>query len=163
MNAATTPVIRAAHISEAALIASASRLHVEYGLQWRWTPSRIRQQIRDPETMVLIASVRGDIAGFAIMHFGDERAHLLLLAVLPQHRRRGIGSAMLRWLEESCKTAGIRHVRLEVRSANRGARDFYARAGYRYLGQISAYYDGRESAAVMARQLFVTSTADDRE
>jgi ribosomal-protein-alanine N-acetyltransferase len=135
-------------------IASASRLHVEYGLRWRWTPEKIRQQIRDPDTMVLVASVRGEIAGFAIMSFGEERAHLLLLAVMPVHRRKGIGTAMLRWLEESCVTAGIRQVKLELRSANRVAREFYVRAGYHYLGQVSGYYDGREAASIMARDLF---------
>lgn len=153
MRADLKPVLRAAHVSEAMDIASASRLHVEYGLRWRWTPEKIRQQIRDPDTMVLVASVRGEIAGFAIMNFGEERAHLLLLAVLPVHRRKGIGMAMLRWLEASCVTAGIRQVKLELRSGNRIARDFYVRAGYRYLGQVSGYYDGREAASIMAHDL----------
>jgi ribosomal-protein-alanine N-acetyltransferase len=151
------PVLRAAHISEAATIASASRLHVEYGLRWRWTPSRIRQQIRDPDTMVLVATVRGDIAGFALMHFGEQRAHLQLLAVLPVYRRCGIGTSLLHWLEKSCVTAGIQHIRLEVRSRNQAAQEFYARGGYRCLGQISGYYDGREAASVMARQLLSTA------
>lgn len=153
MRADLKPVLRAAHISEATDIASASRLHVEYGLRWRWTPERVRQQIRDPETMVLIASVRGEMAGFAIMNFGDEQAHLLLFAVLPAWRRAGVGTALLSWLEDSCVTAGIQQVRLELRSANRVAREFYVKAGYRYLGQISGYYDGREAAWVMARDL----------
>ncbi|MGH8222062.1 MAG: GNAT family N-acetyltransferase [Woeseiaceae bacterium] len=147
------PVYRAAHVSEAATIASMSRLHVEYGLKWRWTPARVRAAIRDAETMVLVASLRGDIAGFAIMKFGEDRAHLLLLAVLPAFRRCGIGSSLLRWLEKSCLTAGIRHVGLEVRAANRAAREFYANAGYRYLGHVSGYYDRRESAAVMGKEL----------
>jgi ribosomal-protein-alanine N-acetyltransferase len=150
------PVLRAAHVSEATDIASASRLHVEYGLRWRWTPEKIRQQIRDPDTMVLVASVRGEISGFAIMNFGEERAHLLLLAVLPVHRRKGTGMAMLRWLEESCVTAGIRQVKLELRSGNRIAREFYVRAGYHYLGQVSGYYDGREAAAIMAHDLIAS-------
>jgi UDP-N-acetylmuramate: L-alanyl-gamma-D-glutamyl-meso-diaminopimelate ligase len=48
--------------------------------------------------MVLVATVRGDLAGFAIMHFGDQRAHLQLLAVLPPYRRARIGTALLAWL-----------------------------------------------------------------
>jgi ribosomal-protein-alanine N-acetyltransferase len=160
MKSDSTTVYRAAHISEATIIASASRLNVEYGLRWRWTPSRVRQQILDPDTMVLVGTVGGEIAGFAIMAFGEQRAHLLLFGVLPAFRRRGIGTSLLRWLEKSCVTAGVQNIRLEVRSANQGARDFYSRAGYRYLGQISGYYDGRESASVMARQLFATAAKD---
>jgi len=31
------------------------------------------------------------LAAFAIMHFGDEVAHLNLLAVAPDYRRQGLG------------------------------------------------------------------------
>lgn len=145
--------LRAAHASEAPAIARLSRLHVEYGLQWRWTPRRVRHAIQDRETMVLVASRDGELTGFAIMKFRDEEAHLLLLAVLPEARRIGIGASLVRWLEKSCDTAGMRQIRLEVRSGNAGARQFYRALGYRFVGQIGAYYDRRESATVMIRTL----------
>ena len=103
--------------------------------------------------MVLVASRSGVIEGFAIMKFGDNTAHLLLLAVQPRARRSGIGSALIRWLEKSCVTAGILHVRLETRAANRAAKLFYGNLGYRRLGQVAAYYDQREAAIVMGRML----------
>lgn len=145
--------MRAAHPSEARAIASISRQHIEYGLNWRWTPARVKRHIRDPECMVLVASREGVIAGFAIMRFNDLTAHLLLLAVQPEARRGGIGSAMMRWLEKSCETAGIQHIRLEVRADNRAAKSFYIHLGYRQLGRVAAYYDRRESAVVMGRSL----------
>lgn len=103
--------------------------------------------------MVLIASKEGTIAGFAIMRFGDDQAHLFLLAVQPEHRRTGIGRSLVRWLEKSCRTAGIQVVRLEVRSSNRGAVSFYRKLGYRIVGNIAGYYDRREAASVMARAM----------
>jgi ribosomal-protein-alanine N-acetyltransferase len=160
MTADSSVVYRAAHLSEAGIVAAASRLHVEYGLKWRWTPARIRQLIRDPDTMVLLATMHGEIAGFALMHFGETNAHLLLLAVIPAFRRRGIGMSLLRWLEKSCVTAGIQQIRLEVRSGNRAARNFYAQAGYQCHGQVSGYYDGREAASIMSRMLFDTAEND---
>ena len=58
--------------------------------------------IRDRETLAVVASesgknaaARGTLTGFAIMEFGDERAHLMLLAVRPSHRRLGIGQRLL--------------------------------------------------------------------
>ena len=149
---------RAAHRSEARLIASLSRLHVEHGLRWRWTPARVRRQVDDPECMVLIASLSGDIAGFAIMHFGDRDAHLLLLAVQPLHRRRGIGRALLEWLEKSCRTAGIESIRLEVRAGNQPARSFYRACGFRQLTRISGYYDRQEAAIAMHKSLVASHT-----
>lgn len=153
MKADSSVQLRAAHRSEAAALASLSRQHVEHGLKWRWTPSRVRRQMDDPETMTLVASVGGNIAGFAIMHFGDLRAHLVLLAVEPRYRRSGIGQALLQWLESSCVTAGIQDIRLEVRAGNQLALRFYRNRGFRVVGRIPGYYDRKEAALVMERKL----------
>ena len=154
MNIDESLVLRAAQLSDAGLIASMSRLLVEHGLKWRWTEARIKRSIGDPETMVLVASIKGALSGFAIMKFRDEESHLYLLATAPRFQRTGIGSALLGWLEKSCRTASIRNVRVEVRAANQPARQFYERAGFRFARQIEGYYDHREAAVVMVRSLF---------
>ena len=153
MKAESTLRFRAAHRAEAGALAAMSRLHVEHGLRWRWTPARVRKQIDDPETMVLVASRNGEIAGFAIMRFGDLDAHLFLLGVAPPCRRAGIGRAMLEWLEKSCRTAGIQNIRLEVRWGNRQAQRFYINNGFRMLGQVAGYYERREAAVLMGKSL----------
>jgi len=130
-----------------------SRLQVEHGLNWRWTAAKVRRQIENRETMVLVASIDGVLQGFAIMKFGDMEAHLFLLAVEPKSRRRGIGTRLVRWLEESCKTAGMHNIRLEVRAANSEALTFYEYLNYKRMGRIAAYYDGREAAVIMTRTL----------
>ena len=148
-----TATLRLAHVSEAALIANLSRLQVEHGLRWRWQASRVKRSISDPETVVLVATIAGEVVGFAIMKFGDLEAHLHLLAVAPKQRRSGIGRAMMEWLEKSCGTAGMQNVRLEVRANNDRAHAFYERLGYRKLGQIREYYDRRETAVVFGKRL----------
>lgn len=162
MNVDESLVLRPAHVSEASAIASMSRLLVEHGLNWRWTPSRVRRSIRDKETMVLVASVDGRLAGFAIMKFRDEESHLFLLAVTPTLQRTGIGRALLAWLEKSCRTAGMRHIRVEVRAGNLQARKFYERFGFRFVGQVAGYYDKRESAIVMVKTLIEIESSDVR-
>ena len=153
MNIDESLVLRAAHISEAGTIASMSRLLVEHGLNWRWTLARVRKSIKDKETMVLVASSNGVLSGFAIMKFRDEESHLFLLAVEPKMQRTGIGAALLAWLEKSCRTAGMRHIRIEVRASNEKARKFYERSGFRVVGQETGYYDKRETAVVMVKSL----------
>jgi ribosomal-protein-alanine N-acetyltransferase len=145
--------LRAAHIADAGTIASMSRLLVEHGLRWRWTRTRVRHSIRDKETMVLVANVEGALSGFAIMKFRDDESHLHLLAVEARRQRSGIGSAMLDWLEKSCRTAGIRNIRVELRAANQAARIFYEHMGFRFAGQLAGYYDKREAATVMVKTL----------
>lgn len=154
MLSGKTANLRPALNAEAGAIARLSRRYVEEGLRWRWTPARVRQSIADVNSVVLVASMRDDaIVGFAIMKFGDLDAHLHLLAVHPAHRRTGTASRMMQWLEKSCDTAGIRRVRLEVRSSNRTALRFYERLGYRTVGRIPGYYDRRETALVLLKSM----------
>ena len=81
--------------------------------------------IRDRETLAVVAceSAKGGGAGaitaFAIMELGDERAHLVLLAVRPTHRRMGIGQRLLDWLLDSARTAGCMRTIVEGRSSTR--------------------------------------------
>lgn len=135
-----------------------SRSLIEHGLPWSWTESRVTRCIRHPECSVVVARDRRHIAGFAIMEFLDAHAHLNLLAVRPGYRMQGIGRRLLEWLESTARTAGIFLVRLELREGNAGAREFYAKLGYREAGRRSAYYCGREDALVMTHDLTVHPT-----
>ena len=136
--------------------------HVEQtfaGRQIRFETGRLAKQaagsvlVQFGETMVLVASIDGTLSGFAIMKFRDAESHLFLLGIAPRFQRTGIGSALLGWLEKSCRTAGICNIRVELRAANRPARQFYERAGFRLARQIEGYYDNREAAIVMVRSL----------
>src|ERR687892_1394995 len=110
--------LRLARLADTRQIALMSRDQIEMGLAWRWIPSRVAEQIHCPDTVVLIAGDQKAIAGFAIMYFGEEIAHLNLLAVKESHQRLGIGSRLLDWLEESSIVAGVATIELEVRARN---------------------------------------------
>ena len=72
--------ISLARPSDALALAEMSRDLVEIGLGWSWKPSRILAMIEHPESVVLMARTRLEIAGFAIMEFHETHAHLNLLA-----------------------------------------------------------------------------------
>lgn len=143
-----------AHAADVDTIARMSRDLVEDGLGWAWTPCRVAASVRRRDALVVVArDDTGDVAGFGIMRYGDDDAHLDLLAVRPDCRRRGVGRALIGWLEKPALVAGITAVFLEVRESNRGGRAFYERLGYRVLGRLARYYQGRESALRMGREL----------
>ncbi|HEX8782365.1 MAG TPA: GNAT family N-acetyltransferase [Steroidobacteraceae bacterium] len=142
-----------ARAGDAALLAAMSQAHVEAGLKPAWGAARIRWHVRDAESVVLTARQQAMIAGFAIMRYGEDVAHLNLLAVDPAHRRRGIARALVRWLEETALTAGTFIIGLELRAGNEAARALYHALGYHELGQIPGYYQGVESAIRMMRDV----------
>jgi ribosomal protein S18 acetylase RimI-like enzyme len=149
--------IRLAEPRDAQPIALMSRDFIEAGLGWKYDAGRVLRAIRDRETLAVVAcesgkgAARGAISGFAIMELGDERAHLVLLAVRPSHRRLGIGQRMLDWLLESARVAGMASVNLELRSVNEAARRFYRAMGFYETVLVPGYYrsgEGRKEGAL---------------
>jgi ribosomal protein S18 acetylase RimI-like enzyme len=116
---------------------------------WKYDATRVLRAIRDRETLAVVAcesgkAGRGAIAGFAIMEFCDERAHLVLLAVRPAHRRLGIGQRLLEWMLQSARVAGMASIHLELRSGNEAARRFYRAMGFYETVLVPGYYRGGE-------------------
>jgi len=136
--------------ADALAIARMSRDLIETGLGWSWTAARVLRAIRDPEAIVLVGRNGRQLIGFAIMDFGEETAHLALLAVDPSHRRRNVGRRLFNWLRESALTAGIATVKLELRAGNLEAQQFYRRLGFQEVGWTVGYYRQRETALRMA-------------
>ena len=142
-----------ASASDAPAIALLSRDLIEAGLGWGYRPRRIIELIRDPETVTLVARARGRPVGFSIMTFGDERAHLILLAIERAHQRRGIGRGMIDWLLESARIAGMGSIHVELRASNTPALQFYHALGFAETFRVPGYYRGRETAVRMIRML----------
>jgi ribosomal-protein-alanine N-acetyltransferase len=146
-------ILRPGRPADAARIAAMSRDLIESGLGWSWGPERVARSIANKDTFTLIACDGDRVVAFAIMYFGDEHAHLNLLAVRPSHQRLGIGRHMVEWLIESAHVAGIATIHLELRAANTIARGFYRSLGFTESAYIPGYYRGREMALRMMRVL----------
>jgi ribosomal protein S18 acetylase RimI-like enzyme len=61
---------------------------------------------------------------------GDRHAHIFLLYVMPEHRRRGVGSALMRHAEDWARARGDRQIGLQVFQSNKPALNLYHRLGY---------------------------------
>lgn len=147
------PEIRLATLADARAIAALSRAEIEHGLPWSWTPERVRRAIRDRAVNVAVASERDALVGFGIMQYGDEKAHLSLLAVHPSRREHGVGAQLMDWLEKCAVTAGCTRIELEARADNLGALAFYGLRGYERFATVTGYYQGRIDAFRLAKSL----------
>jgi ribosomal protein S18 acetylase RimI-like enzyme len=151
----TAVILQLAARKDAVWIADMSRRLVEVGLPWSWTQVRVAHHIQHRDSIVLTARAAAVPAGFAIMQFGDDTAHLNLLAIEPPFQRQGIARALLKWLEESASTAGSFILTLEVRAQNVAGRLFYRSLGYEERACIRGYYQGVDAAIRMTRDLRV--------
>lgn len=151
--------IRLARLDDAPLIAAMSRDLVELGLGWSWTAPSIRQCIHSPSTNVAVAPSDHGIAGFAVMKYKDDEAHLMLLAVDPVHRRRGVATALMAWHETAALTAGIGTIYIEARANKADTRAFYRKLGYSEVQVVRGYYRGVEDAVRLAKDLWASPPA----
>jgi ribosomal protein S18 acetylase RimI-like enzyme len=61
---------------------------------------------------------------------GDRHAHIFLLYVVSEHRRRGIGKALMEYVENWAMTRGDRQIGLQVFKSNQPALNLYNQLGY---------------------------------
>ncbi|MGW0711155.1 GNAT family N-acetyltransferase [Streptomyces sp. NPDC002643] len=84
---------------------------------------------RDPDSLIL-AELDGDLVGTVIAGFDGWRCHLYRLAVAPERRRQGIGSALLAAAEERFVRLGGRRADAMVLVRNETAHHAWSAAGY---------------------------------
>ncbi|WP_114226704.1 MULTISPECIES: GNAT family N-acetyltransferase [Sphingomonas] len=94
--------------------------------------------------VAMTLALSGDTpVGFSLVRTVAGESELLLLAVLPEWRGRGVGTALVDNFIADGGKAGARHLHLEVRDGN-SALGLYRRAGFRLVGRRSKYYRGAD-------------------
>ena len=86
-----------------------------------------------------------------------KKGHVVSIAVVEEHRRKGIGNALV---EESINGVKLRkcdEFYLEVRCSNTDAVRLYEKMGFAIRQQLNAYYRDGEDAYLMAIELVQTN------
>ena len=121
-----------------------------------WGVASVALLLRDPGVQVTLA-LRGDApAGVCFVRIAGSEAEILALAVVPAHRRHGVGRALMQAAARDCAVTGARQLFLEVAEPNDAARALYAACGFRQVGHRPGYYRGigfSVDALVMVRDL----------
>jgi len=92
----------------------------------------------------------GAPVGFSLARSVMDESELLLLAVAPDHRRRGFGRALLHQFLDQARAEGVTRAHLEVRDGN-PAIEMYRGAGFTPIGRRRNYYrtsDGQQFDAL---------------
>jgi [ribosomal protein S18]-alanine N-acetyltransferase len=88
--------------------------------------------------------------GFLLVWFAADEMHVLSLATHPDHRRAGIGRALLSHGLREARARDTRLVLLEVRRSNETAIRLYRAFGFSVMGVRARYYANGEDAIEMA-------------
>lgn len=97
-----------------------------------WNDPRrdIERKLGVQRELFFVACESGRVVGTAMAGYDGHRGWVYYVAVSPEHRRRGIGAALMRAVEDTLERRGCPKLNLQVRPTNREAVEFYERLGY---------------------------------
>lgn len=130
-----------------------------------WSENAVRETMRQNTSLVFAArEAEGTpVLGYVIFYYVLDEGEIARIACASKYRRKGIGSLLLRALEEESREKGIRLWHLDVRKSNEAARAFYCRHGFREDGIRKGFYENpKEDAVLMTRILETLSAVQDK-
>ncbi|MCP5396626.1 MAG: GNAT family N-acetyltransferase [Sphingomonadaceae bacterium] len=116
--------------------------------QWgeAWNRRQVSDALTLPNTHYLLVSANGEwpgegeeAAGFTMVRAAPGEEELLLVAVQPDHRGKGLGRLLLQRVTEEARRREAEHVFLEMRS-NNPAESLYRLHGFEPIGRRKDYY-----------------------
>ncbi len=118
-----------------------------------WSEAAHAQALNRKERCLLVAEVRGRVAGFAVVAALTNPAELESVVVEAEERGHGVGTALCRAVLAWCGARRIATVELEVRAASRSARRVYERVGFFEVARRPNYYAEPGDDAVLMRAM----------
>jgi ribosomal-protein-alanine N-acetyltransferase len=117
-----------------------------------WSRSMFASELAKPTSICLGAFEGQELVGYVINSRYVDAWHVMNVAVEPEHRGRGIATALLERLFEVTRDDERRGYTLEVRVSNDHAIGLYEKLGFERRGIRRGYYtDNREDALIMWR------------
>lgn len=118
-----------------------------------WSRNMFVEEISNPVSRALVFELHTCLVGYVCFwEIGDE-GHVLNIAVHPDHRRQGIGSAILKIVDAACKGKGIARILLDVGRRNIPARKLYKKMGFKAIGFRKNYYTELGDDALLMEKL----------
>lgn len=98
-------------------------------------------------------AIVGYVIGNVVPNGGRGIGHIKDIAVHPDHRGRGLGTALLGRGLSALAASGAGSVKLEVRAGNEDAISLYRAFGFEHQRTVRRYYRNGEDALVMTREI----------
>ena len=119
-----------------------------------WSVKAFANEMMSASSVNIVAMEAMSVVGFLVAWIVVDQLHVANIAVAGDHRRRGVGGAMMKWLLAEAAQRGCATSTLEVRESNRAARSMYSQLGYRSVSIRKTYYSNpQEDAVVMMKTL----------
>jgi len=100
-------------------------------------PSKVIDAKLDVDDLIYLAEHDNRIVGSCMAGYDGHRGWLYAVAVLPEYRRSGSGSELVKYTINALKQLGCSKVNLQIRSTNVAVADFYQSLGFETEDRLS--------------------------
>ena len=116
-----------------------------------WTREMYLSELehRDVSFFYIARDAVGEAIGFCSCWLVLDEVHINNLAVLPEHRRSGVASALIEHVLKEGEGRGARRATLEVRRSNEPARKLYEKFGFSVTAVRRGYYTRPDEDALI--------------
>ena len=114
-----------------------------------WTRGQLAAQLDENRHVFLAAVSGGRVLGYVGMMYVLDEGYIANVAVAPEARRQGVGSALIAELLHRADALQLAFVTLEVRASNAPAIALYAGFGFEPVGRRKNYYDKPSEDALL--------------
>ena len=97
----------------------------------------IDMKLAAPDGLFFVAVVDDAVVGTVLAGYDGHRGWLYAVAVHPQHRKQGLGKALVRYAEQALTARGCLKINLQIISDNASAAGFYESLGYAVEPRVS--------------------------
>jgi len=97
----------------------------------------IRRKLDVQREFFLVAVEGTKVIGTAMAGYDGHRGWVYYVAVRPDYQRKGIGSTLMRRVEQDLASTGCPKLNLQVRATNKAVISFYKKLGYQVEDRVS--------------------------
>ena len=118
-----------------------------------WSYDSLRQELSNPLAVFRVALLGEEVVGYVGMYHIVDEGNITNIAVSPDHRRKGIGQALMKSLFQYGKEQEMQAIYLEGRESNEGAIAFYEDLHFQVTGRRKGFYSfPKEDALLMTHE-----------
>jgi len=119
-----------------------------------WSMKHFTSAINSPRLDIYAYHLGYSIFGYIVLYRIEKVMVISNLAVSPEHRRKGIGRALLKYGLEFGKVNYCNSSILDVRQSNKPAVSLYRKADFFIIGTNKGYYKNPyEDSFIMVREI----------
>jgi [ribosomal protein S18]-alanine N-acetyltransferase len=120
-----------------------------------WTFQMVSEELANPRSNCYKLTLSNEVIGYFCFWAVLDEAHLMNIAIHPDHRKQGYGAKLMSILETFARGMNLTKILLEVARGNKPARKLYKKMGYKSVGFRKAYYVADKQDAILMEKSII--------